>query len=204
MARTPSSNKSPTATARRRSGRSAAASASADLLRSEKDNWDSRLGFLMHDVSRLRRAVFDDFMRPLGLTRSQWWVLAYLSRQDGMIQSDVANVLELGKAALGGLIDRLESSGFIERRSDDSDRRVKRVFLSAKGNRVVKDMLIQSHQMSERILDGLSNDDRHALHQMMLQVKANLLAIKRERAAGGSGMDAEDDTDEAAAIDLAD
>ncbi len=205
MARTPSSNKSPTATtARRRSGRSAAASASADLLRSEKDNWDSRLGFLMHDVSRLRRAVFDDFMRPLGLTRSQWWVLAYLSRQDGMIQSDVANVLELGKAALGGLIDRLESSGFIERRSDDSDRRVKRVFLSAKGNRVVKDMLIQSHQMSERILDGLSNDDRHALHQMMLQVKANLLAIKRERAAGGSGMDAEDDTDEAAAVDLAD
>ena len=168
------------------------------MLRSEKDNWDSRLGFLMHDVSRLRRAVFDDFMRPLGLTRSQWWVLAYLSRQDGMIQSDVANVLELGKAALGGLIDRLESSGFIERRSDDSDRRVKRVFLSAKGNRVVKDMLIQSHQMSERILDGLSNEDRHALHQMMLQVKANLLSIKRERAAGGSGMDTEDDADEAA------
>lgn len=199
MARTPAStNPTPPATAKRRSGRQSTMSASAEMLRSEKDNWDSRLGFLMHDVSRLRRAVFDDFMRPLGLTRSQWWVLAYLSRQDGMIQSDVANVLELGKAALGGLIDRLESSGFIERRSDDSDRRVKRVFLSAKGNRVVKDMLIQSHQMSERILDGLSNEDRHALHQMMLQVKANLLSIKRERAAGGSGMDTEDDADEAA------
>lgn len=197
MARTPArTNPTTAAAAKRRSSRPSAMSASAEMLRSEKDNWDSRLGFLMHDVSRLRRAVFDDFMRPLGLTRSQWWVLAYLSRQDGMIQSDVANVLELGKAALGGLIDRLESSGFIERRSDDSDRRVKRVFLSAKGNRVVKDMLIQSHQMSERILDGLSNEDRHALHQMMLQVKANLLAIKRERAAGGSGIDVEDDADE--------
>ena len=40
------------------------------------DSWDSRLGFLMHDVSRLRRGVFDEFMKPVGLTRSQWWILA--------------------------------------------------------------------------------------------------------------------------------
>src|SRR5664279_2238688 len=75
----------------------------------DTENWDARLGFLMHDVSRLRRNVFDDFMKPMEMTRSQWWILAYLSRQDGMIQSDLANVLDIGKAALGGLIDRLES-----------------------------------------------------------------------------------------------
>ena len=79
------------------------------------ENWDQRLGFLMHDVSRLRRTVFDDFMKPLNITRSQWWVLAYLSRHDGMIQSDLASVLELGKAALGSLIDRLEASGLVRR-----------------------------------------------------------------------------------------
>ena len=70
-------------------------------------------GFLMHDVSRLRRSVFDEFMKPMAMTRSQWWILAHLSRHDGMIQSDLANVLDIGKAALGGLIDRLEASRFI-------------------------------------------------------------------------------------------
>lgn len=147
---------------------------------SDEENWDQRLGFLMHDISRLRRIVFDEFMKPLGVTRSQWWVLAYLSRHDGMIQSDLANVLDLGKAALGGLIDRLELSRFIDRRPDSTDRRVKRVYLSSKGNQMVKEMQIRSHEMSERILDGLDRDMRHTLAEMLLLVKENLLTIKHE------------------------
>lgn len=142
------------------------------------ENWDARLGFLMHDVSRLRRSVFDEFMKPLGVTRSQWWVLACLSRHDGMIQSDLANVLELGKAALGGLIDRLEFSGFIDRRPDEFDRRVKRIFLTGSGTQLIKEMVIQNHEMSERILEGLSTEERYRLADMLMLVKRNLLRIR--------------------------
>lgn len=146
----------------------------------EENNWDQRLGFLMHDVSRLRRMAFDNFMKPLGVTRSQWWVLAYLSRYDGMIQSDLASILELGKAALGGLIDRLEASGFIQRRPDAVDRRVKRVYLTSEGNQVVKEMRKLSHELSEQILSGLDHKQRLALADMLTLVKKNLLDIKRE------------------------
>lgn len=144
----------------------------------EQINWDARLGFLMHDVSRLRRIVFDEVMRPFGLTRSQWWILAHLSRQDGMIQSDLANLLDLGKAALGGLLDRLEASGFIERRPDDSDRRVKRIHLTANGSRMIVEMRTHGHEMSERMLKGLSVEARHALVDNLALVKTNLLEIK--------------------------
>ncbi|MFL1456335.1 MarR family winged helix-turn-helix transcriptional regulator [Marinobacter sp. GN3S48] len=143
-------------------------------------NWEYHLGFLMHDVSRLRRTVFDNFMRPLGVTRSQWWVLAYLSRHDGMVQSDLANLLELGKAALGGLVDRLESSELIVRRPDSEDRRVKRVFLTSKGKQVIKEMAAMSHDMSERILEGLDHDQRIQLCEMLETVKSNLVSIKSQ------------------------
>ena len=149
----------------------------------DNENWDIRLGFLMHDVSRLRRIVFDEFMKPMGMTRSQWWILAHLSRHDGMIQSDLANVLDLGKASLGGLIDRLESSRFIERRADDSDRRVKRIYLTSKGTSTIAEMRAPGHAMSERILDGLDTDARHALVEMLSLVKKNLLAIKGDSSA---------------------
>jgi MarR family transcriptional regulator for hemolysin len=157
----------------------AAAPARAAKL-SEADNWDARLGFLMHDVSRLRRSVFDEFMKPMGLTRSQWWILAHLSRHDGMIQSDLANVLDLGKAALGGLLDRLEASELIERRSDDNDRRVKRIYLTSKGTQAIQDMRMKSHEVSERILEGLSIDARRALADNLALVKSNLVAIRGE------------------------
>lgn len=147
----------------------------------EDNNWDQRVGFLMHDVSRLRRMVFDSFVKPLGVTRSRWWVLACLSRQDGMNQSDLASVLELGKAALGGLLDRLESSGLIERRADGNDRRAKRIYLTHRGHQTVKEMHHLSHQMSERVLEGLSHDQRLLLARMFALLKSNLLSIKQER-----------------------
>src|SRR6201993_5559851 len=87
-------------------------------------DWELRLGFLIHDVSRLRRSAFDRVLKPLNVTRSQWWVLAYLSREDGVTQSQLAEELDLGKVAVGGLIDRLEKSGLVRRDPDPLDRRV--------------------------------------------------------------------------------
>lgn len=124
--------------------------------------------------------MFDDFMRPLGVTRSQWWVLAHLSRHDGMVQTELANRLELGKAALGGLVDRLESAGIVERRADEIDRRAKRVYLSAKGARLIAEMRERSNQMSDRILSGLTRDARRQLAEMLALVKRNLVAIREE------------------------
>ncbi|UCV23596.1 MarR family winged helix-turn-helix transcriptional regulator [Ferribacterium limneticum] len=145
-----------------------------------EENWDIRLGFLMHDVSRLRRIVFDDFVKPLGVTRSQWWILAYLSRHDGMIQTDLAAVLELGKASLGGLIDRLEASRLLERRADPVDRRVKRIYLSKDGQQLIKELRVKSHEMSELILKGLSEQDRLTLTNLLSHVKTNLLSMRSD------------------------
>ena len=78
-----------------------------------------RIGFHVHDVSRMRRTLFDHEMKPLGITRSQWWALAQLSRSEGhdggegMLQTDLARILEVGKVTIGGLVDRLEASGFV-------------------------------------------------------------------------------------------
>src|SRR5882757_3787264 len=90
----------------------------------DRPDWDLRLGYLIHDVSRLRRMMFDRALAPLGITRSQWWVLAFISRKDGLPQTQLANELDVGKVGVGALIDRLESSGFVLRQADPVDRRV--------------------------------------------------------------------------------
>lgn len=143
-----------------------------------QDNWDQRLGFLMHDVSRLRRKVFDEAMKPEGITRSQWWVMAYVSRHDGMSQSDLAEMLDLGRAALGGLVDRLEALGLVRRDNHLHDRRAKLVFLTPAGSAMIKRMRSKSDRMSEIILQGLSHEQRHQLAEMLDLVKQNLLAFK--------------------------
>ena len=138
-------------------------------------DWELRLGFLIHDVSRLRRSTFDRCLKPLNVTRSQWWVLAYLSREDGMAQSRLAEELDLGKVAVGGLIDRLEKIGLLRREADASDRRVNRVFLEPKSKQLIAKMRKVSHRMNAQILDGLPDDRLESTAVTLDSMKRNLL-----------------------------
>ncbi len=141
----------------------------------ESTDWELRLGFLIHDVSRLRRSAFDRYLKPVNVTRSQWWVLAYLSRQDGMTQSQLAEELDLGKVAVGGLIDRLEKSGLVRRDADASDRRVNRVFLEPKSKQLVTRMRRLSHQLNQKILAGLPETQLETAALTLDTMKRNLL-----------------------------
>ena len=139
-------------------------------------DWELRLGFLIHDVSRLRRSAFDRCLKPLNVTRSQWWVLAYLSREDGMTQSQLAEELDLGKVAVGGLIDRLEKSGLVRRDADPSDRRVNRVFLEPKSKQLIARMRKVSHRLNEQILDGVPDEKLEGAAKTLDAMKRNLLS----------------------------
>lgn len=138
-------------------------------------DWELRLGFLIHDVSRLRRSAFDRCLKPLNVTRSQWWVLAYLSREDGMTQSQLAEELDLGKVAVGGLIDRLEKGGLVRREADGSDRRVNRVFLEPKSKQLIVRMRKVSHKMNMQILEGLPDEQMENAALTLDAMKQNLL-----------------------------
>lgn len=141
-------------------------------LRSEEE---LRFGYLIHDVSRLRRTIFDRWLAPSGITRSQWWVLAFLARQDGMPQTDLADQLDVGKVALGALIDRLEAAGFAERRPAPSDRRVKLVCLTQKGRELLRTLRRNSREFNQRILAGIAAEDVVAAIGTLGQIKRNLL-----------------------------
>jgi DNA-binding MarR family transcriptional regulator len=143
-------------------------------------NWELRLGFLVHDVSRLRRSIVDRVLKPLGVTRSQWWVLAFLSRADGMSQVALAEELDLGKVALGGLIDRLEKTGLVSRRPDDDDRRVKRVFLTKKSHALISEIRSSVSETEKIIINQINDADLRATVRALRKMKENLLTMLSE------------------------
>ena len=135
-----------------------------------------RIGFLVHDVSRMRRTLFDQAVKPLGITRAQWWALANLSRQetDGMIQTDLARLLDVGKVTVGGLIDRLEASGHVERRPDPVDRRIKRIFITDRGYAVIEQMRSVGRDLNSIVLKGVPPDEVRVAEEVLRRMKDNL------------------------------
>ncbi len=140
-------------------------------------NTSLRFGFLIHDVSRLRRVVVDRALKPLGVTRSQWWLLAFLSRRDGMTQTALAADLDLSKVAIGGLVDRVETLGFVERRADRNDGRARRVYLTKAGAKMVSVIRDSVQQVELDIVSGLSDDEMSRAANTLAKLKNALLTM---------------------------
>ena len=90
---------------------------------------DMNFLFTLGELQRLMRLYADKQAARYGITRAQWAVLAKVERTEGLKQTELAELLEMQPITLTRLIDKLCDNGWIERRSDDSDRRVNRLYL---------------------------------------------------------------------------
>jgi DNA-binding MarR family transcriptional regulator len=140
------------------------------------------LGFLVHDVARLMRRAFDRRVKHLGLTRSQWFVVAHLYRTDGQTQRHLADELDMQRAPLSKLLDRLEAGGWLERRADPVDRRAKRIYITNKIDSLMQEGISLGEVLTDEILAGIDDDTREEFLTILVQAKSNLLAIEQEDA----------------------
>ena len=132
--------------------------------------------FLISDVARMLRTHADQRARAFGMTRAQWAVLARLESNEGLKQSELAEMLDLQPITLTRLVDRLCASGLIERRADASDRRVKRLYLTAQARPLMDRLAALGQDMMESVLEGF---DVPAIERMITELsrtKENLKA----------------------------
>ena len=152
----------------------------------ERENVERNFGFLVHDIARLMRMNYDRRVRRLGLTRSQWWVITNLYRNDGLTQSELAEALDIERASLGRLLDRLEANGWVRREPCGRDRRAKRVRLANEVDPVMREMRAIAAGLRRDAMAGLEPHEQEAFVDVLLAIKSNLVALNGQGASGGS------------------
>jgi MarR family transcriptional regulator for hemolysin len=115
--------------------------------------------FLISDVGRLLRTYADQKARLHGMTRAQWAVLLRLERREGLKQSELAEALDIQPITLTRLVDRLCANGFVERRADPSDRRAKKLYLTATARPLIERISDRVEELSETVLNGISSSE---------------------------------------------
>jgi len=139
------------------------------------------LGFLIHEVARLMRRSFDRRVQSLGLTQAQWRTLVHLSRSEGMNQAALAEILEIRPITLTRLLDKLQESGWIERRQDPVDRRSYRLYLTAQAQPLLTELEAASVATRAEATAGMNAATRRELIDLLCTMKENLLAAERSR-----------------------
>jgi MarR family transcriptional regulator for hemolysin len=130
--------------------------------------------FALFELQRMLRLYADKQARRFGLTRAQWAVLAKLERTEGLKQTEIADLMEMQPITLTRLIDKLCDAGLIERRSDETDRRVNRLYLTEAARPLMAKLATLRAEITQTALASLSNADTHRLVDELETIKDNV------------------------------
>jgi len=143
--------------------------------------------FIFQDIARFRTQMYDILISPYGLTTSQAAVLYRLFEEDEQTQSELAEKIKVGTVTLGGLVDRLEARGLVERRADPNDRRANRVCLTQAAYPLGRHLKKCTRQLNDIANAGMTADMVEEMTHHLETVRENLLnALTEEKNGKGS------------------
>jgi MarR family transcriptional regulator, transcriptional regulator for hemolysin len=129
---------------------------------------------LLHDVAHLLRTRFDQQARAWGLTRAQCVILIHLQEHPGWTQNEMANHCQLEPITVARLVDRLEASGFVERRLDPSDRRINRLHLKPPADPILEQIRRSRENALRALMDDMTPAVKDAVMTTLKQMKVKL------------------------------
>jgi len=119
---------------------------------------------------KLQRRV-EDMLAPYGLVLSQFEALAKIARKPGMIQQELVSLLLVTKGNVGALLDRLESIGLVERRSDPNDRRANRLYLTSRGETMINEIFEKHCAGIREIMSPLDADQCRTMQSLLKMIE---------------------------------
>lgn len=146
------------------------------------DEEEFRLGSFFPYLVRVYYRAVSDCVRDIyeknhGLTSSEWRAMAVLNDYEPLSAKEIVNRSSLDKVNVSRAIARLQKRGFLARHIDPTDRRRVLLRLTPKGKKAMAQLVPLVRDVEERILDGLSRDERDTLLALMARVRKNAEAI---------------------------
>jgi DNA-binding MarR family transcriptional regulator len=115
-----------------------------------------RLTYLVKRLEMAERARMEEVLRPLGVTLHQYTALSILERREGLSSAQLARRHVVTPQAMHQLIATMERDRLIERRPDETNRRILRAWLTEHGSRVLRACHRAVDDVEERMLSGLT------------------------------------------------
>jgi DNA-binding MarR family transcriptional regulator len=101
--------------------------------------------------------------------------MMHIYEHEGLTQTQLAEIMQMGRASLGKLVERLEAKSLIERRPDASDSRVRRIFLRHAAVSLFKHMTDEGKTLLKDFLAGISPAEERRLLAGLRKIRGNVV-----------------------------
>lgn len=139
---------------------------------------------LVHEfiaASKLHHRAIENAVRGMKIHHSGHRLLVHLSRCEIMpSQKEIADRFDISPAAVANSLKKLEKDGYIARKTDDGDTRLNRIAITEKGKAILDETRTLFEEVDERMLEGLSGEERALLFSCLSRMKQNLTTLCEE------------------------
>jgi DNA-binding MarR family transcriptional regulator len=123
------------------------------------------------------RAAFDTRLAGLDLNLTQASLISYVAEFGRTSQTRLADQLGIGRAAIGSVVDQLQSRGLVERQPNPSDRRVWLVAVTPAGRELATEVARVDEVLRADLRRGIGREERQALAWVMTRLQQNVRSV---------------------------
>jgi MarR family transcriptional regulator, lower aerobic nicotinate degradation pathway regulator len=127
-------------------------------------------GYLFRRMQQIAVAIFVEECRDFDVTPVQYAALVAIQNHPGIDATRLSAVIAFDRSTLGSVIERLEAKGQIERKPAAYDKRIKLLYLTRPGAKLLRDILPAVDRAQTRMLEPLKAGDRKTLMALLAQL----------------------------------
>ncbi len=135
---------------------------------------ESRVGYELKRAQHGLRLSMDGTLKELGVTTPQYAALSVLAEEPGLSNATLARRSFVTPQTMNQIIVRLEAAGLVERRAHPEHDRVLQAYLTEEGEKLRQQCAEPVDAVEERMVSGLSEDERSKLLGLLRRCSAAL------------------------------
>ncbi len=125
-------------------------------------------------MARVYFLISQSSLEKMELYPGQPQMLLALDKKNGRSQRELSDCLMVKPATITVMIKRLEKTGFVERKNDEKDQRISRVFLTKKGENICEILKEMHANIEKQSFNNFTLEEKVLLRRLLIQVRDNL------------------------------
>lgn len=125
-------------------------------------------------IDRALDSIANIEFKQIDLARGQYLYVVRIYEHPGIISEQLSNLIKVDRTTIARAVKKLEKNGFIERKSDTTNKKIKRLYVTQKGKEIYP-FIIRENQFSNReALKGFSEKEAQQVHAYLVRIRQNI------------------------------
>ncbi|WP_175074301.1 MarR family winged helix-turn-helix transcriptional regulator [Terribacillus sp. AE2B 122] len=125
-------------------------------------------------IARALDSISNIEFKEYDLAKGQYLYLVRIVENPGIIQEKLAEIIKVDRTTAARAIKKLEINGFIEKRDDKHNQKIKKLFPTEKGEHVYKFISRENDHSDKVALAGLSEREVETIYKLLQKVRKNI------------------------------